>query len=68
VIVGDAALAHEFSRQLFAEGVFAQGIGFPTVPKGKARIRTIITATHTEAELSQALQILDKVAKKLGII
>ena len=68
VIVGDAALAHEFSRQLFAEGVFAQGIGFPTVPKGKARIRTIVTATHTEAELSQALQILDKVAKKLGII
>ena len=68
VIVGDAALAHEFSRQLFAGGVFAQGIGFPTVPKGKARIRTIVTATHTEAELSQALQILDKVAKKLGII
>jgi glycine C-acetyltransferase len=68
IIVGDAALAHEFSRQLFAEGVFAQGIGFPTVPKGKARIRTIVTATHTEAELSQALQILEKVAKTLGII
>jgi len=68
VIVGDAALAHEFSRQLFAEGVFAQGIGFPTVPKGKARIRTIVTATHTEAELSQALQILEKVAKNLGIL
>jgi glycine C-acetyltransferase len=68
VIVGDAALAHEFSRQLFAEGVFAQSLGFPTVPKGKARIRTIVTATHSEAELSQALQILEKVAKKLGII
>ena len=68
VIVGDAALAHEFSRQLFAEGVFAQSLGFPTVPHGKARIRTIVTATHTEAELSQALQILEKVAKKLGII
>jgi glycine C-acetyltransferase len=68
VIVGEAALAHEFSRQLFAEGVFAQGIGFPTVPKGKARIRTIVTATHTEAELSQALQILEKVAKNLGIL
>jgi glycine C-acetyltransferase len=68
VIVGDAALAHEFSRQLFAEGVFAQSLGFPTVPHGKARIRTIVTATHTEAELAQALQILEKVAKKLGII
>jgi glycine C-acetyltransferase len=68
VIVGDAALAHEFSRQLFAEGVFAPGIGFPTVPHGKARLRTIVTATHTEAELSQALQILEKVAKKLAII
>ncbi|MBZ5543813.1 MAG: glycine C-acetyltransferase [Acidobacteriia bacterium] len=68
VIVGDAALAHEFSRQLFAEGVFAQSLGFPTVPHGKARIRTIVTATHTEAEMSQALQILEKVAKKLGII
>jgi glycine C-acetyltransferase len=68
VIVGDAALAHEFSRQLFAEGVFAQSLGFPTVPKGKARIRTIVTTTHSEAELSQALQILEKVAKKLGII
>jgi glycine C-acetyltransferase len=68
VIVGDAALAHEFSRQLFAEGVFAQSLGFPTVPHGKARIRTIVTATHSEAELSQALQILEKVAKKLGII
>jgi glycine C-acetyltransferase len=68
VIVGDAALAHEFSRQLFAEGVFAQSLGFPTVPHGKARIRTIVTATHSQAELSQALQILEKVAKKLGII
>jgi len=68
VIVGDAALAHEFSRQLFQEGVFAQGIGFPTVPRGKARIRTIVTATHTEDELQRALEILEKVGKKLGII
>jgi glycine C-acetyltransferase len=68
VIVGDAALAHEFSRELFAAGVFAQGIGFPTVPVGKARIRTIVTATHTEAELSQALEILETVGKKLKII
>ncbi|HUU13481.1 MAG TPA: glycine C-acetyltransferase [Terriglobia bacterium] len=68
VIVGDAALAHEFSRQLFAEGVFAQSIGFPTVPVGKARIRTIVTATHTEEELARALGILGSVGKKLKIV
>ncbi len=68
VIVGDAALAHEFSRQLFQQGVFAQSIGFPTVPQGKARIRTIVTATHTREELSRALAILESVGKKLRII
>jgi glycine C-acetyltransferase len=68
VIVGEAALAHEFSRQLFAEGVFAMSLGFPTVPVGKARIRTIVTATHTEGELSQALQTLGSVGRRLGII
>ncbi len=68
VIVGDAALAHEFSRQLFAEGVFAQSLGFPTVPHGKARIRTIVTATHTQEELTRALGILEQVARKLKII
>jgi glycine C-acetyltransferase len=68
VIVGDAALAHEFSRELFAAGVFAQSVGFPTVPVGKARIRTIVTATHTEEELSRALEILETVGKRLRII
>ncbi|HUI42695.1 MAG TPA: glycine C-acetyltransferase [Terriglobia bacterium] len=68
VIVGDAALAHEFSRRLFQNGVFAQGIGYPTVAKDKARIRTIVTATHTEAELAQALDIMGNVAKELKII
>jgi glycine C-acetyltransferase len=68
VIVGDAALAHQFSRELFQAGVFAQGIGYPTVPHGKARIRTIVTATHTQDELSQALEIMEKVAKKLKIL
>jgi glycine C-acetyltransferase len=68
VIVGDAALAHEFSRQLFAAGVFAQSLGFPTVPEGKARIRTIVTATHTLEELTRALDILENVGKKLRII
>jgi glycine C-acetyltransferase len=68
VMVGEAALAHEYSRQLFQNGVFAMGIGFPTVPKGKARIRTIVTATHTEAKLSKALDIMGAVGKKLKII
>ena len=68
VIVGDTALAHQFSRDLFEAGVFAQSIGFPTVPKGKARIRTIVTATHTRDELSRALHILETGAKKLRII
>ena len=68
VIVGDAALAHQFSRELFEAGVFAQGIGFPTVPKGKARIRTIVTATHTREELALALEILEAAGKKLKII
>jgi glycine C-acetyltransferase len=68
VMVGDAALAHQFSRELFAAGVFAQSIGFPTVPEGKARIRTIVTATHTQEELTRALEILESVGKKLKII
>ncbi len=68
VIVGEATLAHQFSRELFEAGVFAQGIGFPTVPQGQARIRTIVTATHTRAELDQALGTLEKVGKKLKII
>jgi glycine C-acetyltransferase len=68
VIVGEAALAHEFSRQLFRAGVFAQGIGYPTVPLDKARIRTIVTATHTQEELARALEVLEAVARKLRII
>ncbi len=68
VITGDAALAHQLSRELFAGGVLATGIGFPTVPKGKARVRTIVAATHTKAELDRALEIFQKVGKKLGII
>jgi glycine C-acetyltransferase len=68
VMVGDAALAHQFSRDLFQSGVFAQSIGFPTVPQGKARIRTIVTATHTSQQLSRALEILEKIGKKLKIL
>jgi len=68
IIIGDGRLTMEFSRELFAEGVMGTGLAFPTVPEGKARIRTIVTATHTREELEQALEILQKVAKKMGII
>jgi glycine C-acetyltransferase len=67
VMVGEAAQAHQFSRELFAEGVFATGIGFPTVPKGKARIRTIVTATHTRDELDRALEVFRKVGGRMGL-
>jgi glycine C-acetyltransferase len=68
VIVGDAKLAHDLSRQLFEEGVLATGIGFPTVPKGRARVRTIVTATHTQDELDRALEAFRRVGKKLGLV
>src|SRR5438067_10294112 len=68
IIIGDGRLTMEFSRELFAEGVFGTGIAFPTVPEGKARIRTIMTATHTRAQLDKALEVLGGVGKRMGII
>jgi glycine C-acetyltransferase len=68
VIVGEGALAMQFSDRLFQEGVFAQGLVFPTVPADKCRVRTIVTALHTREELSKALSIFEKVGKELGII
>lgn len=68
VIVGEGRKAMEFSRALFDEGVMATGIAFPTVPEGKARIRLILTSEHTRAQLDQALNKLDHVAKRLGIL
>ena len=69
VIVGDAALAMTLSDRLFQEGVFAQGIGFPTVPPhGKARVRTIVTATHRREDLQFALDCFQKVGTELGVI
>ena len=68
VIVGQAATAHAFSRALFEEGLLATGIGFPTVPEGRARVRTIVTATHTSAELDRALDAFRKVGKKLALV
>lgn len=68
VIVGEADLAMRFSDRLFEKGVFAQGIGYPTVAKGRARLRTIVTATHTEEDLDRALSILEDVGRGLAII
>ena len=68
IITGDGRLAMEFSRELFQEGVMATGIAFPTVPEGKARIRTIMSATHTREELGKALEVLGRVGKRLRII
>jgi glycine C-acetyltransferase len=68
VIVGEAALAMTLSDRLFEEGVFAQGIGFPTVARGKARVRTIVTATHTREDLQFALDCFRRVGAELGVI
>ena len=58
----------QFSARLFEEGVFAQGMGFPIVPRGKARLRTIVTAAHTKDELQFALDTLKRVGIELGIV
>ena len=68
VIVGEGALAMKLSDRLFQEGVFAQGLAFPTVARDKARVRTIVTATHTRDELQFALDVFAKVGRELGII
>ena len=68
IMVGEAKAAHEFSAALFEEGLFSTGIGFPTVPKGRARIRTIVTATHTRDQLDRAIAILSRVARRMGIL
>jgi glycine C-acetyltransferase len=68
VIVGNEALSHQFSDKLLEYGVFAQGIAFPTVAKGRARVRTIVTAQHSKGELQQALDAFEKAGKELGII
>jgi glycine C-acetyltransferase len=68
VIAGDGALAMTLSDRLFQEGVFAQGLAFPTVARDKARVRTIVTATHTRDELQFALDVFAKVGRELGII
>ena len=68
VMLGEAPLAQQFSRELFDAGVFAMAIGFPTVPQGKARIRVMISASHSKDDLNEGLEAFKTVGKKLGVI
>jgi glycine C-acetyltransferase len=68
IMLGEAPLAQQFSRELFESGLFAMAIGFPTVPKGKARIRVMISAAHTREDLDKGLEIFAGVGRKLGVI
>ena len=67
IMLGDAALAKEFSRELFENAVFAMAIGFPTVPRGLARIRVMNTAAHSRDDLNLGLEAFEKVGRKLGV-
>lgn len=68
VMLGEAPLAQQFSRTLFENGVFAMAIGFPTVPRGKARIRVMISAAHSQDDLNKGLEAFARVGKELGVI
>ena len=68
IIIGDGRTTMEFSRKLFDAGVMATGIAFPTVPEGKARIRTIMTSEHTRAQLDQALETISRIGKRMSLL
>jgi glycine C-acetyltransferase len=68
IMLGEAPLAQQFSRELFENGLFAMSIGFPTVPKGKARIRVMISAAHGREDLDKGLEIFTEVGRRLGVI
>jgi glycine C-acetyltransferase len=68
IMLGEAPVAQQFSRELYEAGVFAMVIGFPTVPRGKARIRVMISAAHAKNDLDQGLEAFAKVGRKLGVI
>ncbi|MFH1712013.1 MAG: aminotransferase class I/II-fold pyridoxal phosphate-dependent enzyme, partial [Patescibacteria group bacterium] len=68
VMLGEAPLAQEFSRELYKKGVFGTAIGYPTVPQGKARIRVMISAAHDRDDLGKGLDAFARVGKKLGVI
>ncbi|HIP99801.1 TPA: aminotransferase class I/II-fold pyridoxal phosphate-dependent enzyme, partial [Candidatus Bipolaricaulota bacterium] len=68
IMLGEAKTAWEFSKRLFEEEIFAQAIAYPTVPKGKARIRVMISAVHTKEDLDFAIEAFAKVGRELGVI
>lgn len=68
ILVGETAAAFEFSRRLFDAGLYATGIGFPTVPQGKARVRTIVTSAHTPDQLDRAVELLAAVGREMSIL
>lgn len=68
IMLGEVPLAQQFSRELYENGVFAMALGFPTVPRGKARIRVMISAAHEKSDLDQGLEAFIKVGKKLGVV
>ena len=68
IMLGEVTLAQQFSRELFDAGVFAMAIGFPTVPRGKARIRVMISAAHQKEDLDKGLEAFASVGRKLGVI
>jgi glycine C-acetyltransferase len=68
IMLGEAPLAQNFSRQLFEQGIFAMALGFPTVPRGKARLRVMISAAHSQDDLDMGLKSFEKVGRELGVI
>lgn len=68
VMLGEATLAQKFSQRLLEEGVFAMAIGYPTVPQGKARIRVMNSAAHSQSDLEEALDVFGRVGRELGVI
>ncbi len=68
VIAGDETAAMELSDRLFEAGIFVQGITFPTVPQGSARVRAMVMATHTREDLGYALEAFERVGKEMDLI
>jgi glycine C-acetyltransferase len=68
VMLGEAALAQDMSRELLGEGVYIKGLWYPVVPKGEARLRAQISAAHTRQDLDRALSAFEKVGKRLGVV
>lgn len=67
IMLGEASLAQQFSRELFEQGVFAMAIGYPTVPQGKARIRVMLSAAHSREDLDKGLEVFQRVGQKLKV-